>query len=115
MGSDPGLVRLIFDDPAELVRELVATLQAYWDAAFEVEWARLEPRLAEAVSAAGREIAAEGVYALIGRLSRQLRVDPVREEFGKDIPHHHRVEVTRAEPARARAERLRVAPRLAQL
>ena len=97
-GSDERLVQLLFDEPAELVGEFVGTVRAYWDAAFDAEWARLEPRLAEAVSDAGREIAAEGVYALIGQLSRQLRVDPVREEFGKDIPHDHRVEVTEQSP-----------------
>jgi DNA-binding transcriptional ArsR family regulator len=93
-GADPELVRLIFDDPAELTCAFADTVRAYWQAAFGEEWARLEPRLGDAVSEAGRQIAADGIYSLIGRLSRQLRVDPEREEFGKDIPHEHRVEVT---------------------
>jgi DNA-binding transcriptional ArsR family regulator len=92
------LVRLIFDEPPALAEEFAATVQDYWEAAFADEWARLEPRLAETVSEAGRQIAADGVYALIGGLSRQLRVDPVREEFGKDLPHDHRVEVTVGDP-----------------
>jgi DNA-binding transcriptional ArsR family regulator len=95
-GADPDLVRLIFDDPAELARAFGETVHAYWDAAFREEWARLEPLLDGTVSDAGRQIAAEGVYSLVGGLSRQLRVDPVREEFGKDIPHDHRVRVTNA-------------------
>lgn len=36
----------------------------------------------------------DGIYAFLQGLSRQLRVDPDREEFGLDIPHDHRVEIT---------------------
>lgn len=90
----PRLAELIFDDPRELTRLLVELLAEYWEAGFADEWGRLEPRLAAAVSDAGRTIAADGAYALLHGLSRRLRVDPVREEFGLDVPHEHRVEVT---------------------
>ena len=90
----PELAELIFDDPRGLTRMLAELLSDYWDEAFEDEWERLEPRLAAAVVDAGRTIAAGGVYALLHGLSPRLRVDPAREEFGLDVPHEHRVEVT---------------------
>jgi DNA-binding transcriptional ArsR family regulator len=96
-GSRP-LVELIFDDPAELGRRFAELLADYWEAAFSAEWARVEPRLADAVSEAGRVIAGDGVYSFLQRLPRQLRVDPAREEFGKDVPHDHRVAVTEENP-----------------
>jgi DNA-binding transcriptional ArsR family regulator len=97
-GASSDLLRLLFEDPPELARRFASLLSAYWEAAFSAEWARLEPRLADAVSEAGRVIAGEGVYAFLRGLPRQLRVDPAREEFGKDVPHDHRVEVTEESP-----------------
>jgi DNA-binding transcriptional ArsR family regulator len=90
----PRLAELIFDDPRGLTRIVVELLADYWEAAFAAEWERLEPRLAAAVSDAGRTIASDGVYALLRGLSPRLRVDPVREEFGLDLPHDHDVEIT---------------------
>ena len=94
LGASTELVELIFEDPVELMRQFTALVADYWDAAFAAEWERLEPRLAESVSAAGREIATDGIYAFLRGLSPGLRVDPEREEFGLDLPHDHRVEVT---------------------
>ena len=96
LGARSELAALIFDDPRELARTFAELLRDYWEAAFAAEWERLEPRLAAAVTDAGRVIAADGVYALLQGLSRRLRVEPAREEFGLDIPHDHRVEVTEA-------------------
>jgi Family of unknown function (DUF5937) len=93
-GASPELVSLVFDDPAELGRRFAALLADYWDAAFSDEWARLEPQLTDAVSQAGREIAVDGLYSFVRGLSPRLRVDPEREEFGLDLPHDHRVQVT---------------------
>ncbi|HEY3050387.1 MAG TPA: DUF5937 family protein [Gaiellaceae bacterium] len=93
-GASPELVALIFDDPAELGRRFGALLTDYWDAAFSEEWSRLEPRLTDAVSQAGREIAVGGLYPFVRGLSPRLRVDPEREELGLDLPHDHRVQVT---------------------
>src|SRR5215204_653775 len=75
-GASPELVALIFDDPAELGRRFAALVADYWEAAFADEWARIEPRLTEAVSQAGREIAVDGLYAFVRGLSPRLRVEP---------------------------------------
>jgi DNA-binding transcriptional ArsR family regulator len=88
------LAELVFDDPRKLAGMLVELLADYWEAAFSAEWKTLEPRLAGAVTDAGRTIAAGGVYSLLRGLSPSLRVDPGREEFGLDVPHDHRVEIT---------------------
>jgi DNA-binding transcriptional ArsR family regulator len=93
----PALAQLIFEDPRELARMLAELLADYWDEAFAAEWERLEPRLARAVVDAGRTIASEGLYSLLRGLSPRLRVDPASEEFGLDIPHDHRVEITEAD------------------
>jgi DNA-binding transcriptional ArsR family regulator len=98
MGADPQLAALIFDEPSELADRFAALLDDYWHAMFAREWKRLEPQLARTVVDAGRTMAREGVYALLGSLSRRLRVDPAREEVGIDIPHHHRVEPTHGNP-----------------
>jgi DNA-binding transcriptional ArsR family regulator len=90
----PAPAQLIFDDPRKLTRMLAELLADYWEAAFAAEWEQLEPRLATAVVEAGRTIASDGVYALLRGLSPRLRVDPAREEFGLDLPHDHRVELT---------------------
>ena len=94
LGASSELTGLIFDDPVELTRRFATLLADYWEVAFAEEWERLEPRLGDEVSQAGREIAVDGIYSFLHGLSRHLRVDPGREEFGLDIPHDHRVEIT---------------------
>lgn len=89
------VVRALLDDPVAVARRLTTMLARYWSAAFEREWRRLEGKLADAVSEAGRQIADEGLYALLLGLAPQLRVDPGRREFGIDVPHDHRVEIGR--------------------
>jgi DNA-binding transcriptional ArsR family regulator len=78
--------------------QLYAFLCRYWEAAFEAEWHRLEPKLAEAVIESGRQIAFGGVYSVIRQLSPQLVVDEQNGEFGKDVPHDHEVDVTEESP-----------------
>ena len=94
LGASAELTGLIFDDPVELTRRFTELATDYWEAAFAAEWKRLEPRLADEVVRAGREIAVDGIYSFLRGLSHQLRVDPEREEFGLDMPHDHRVEIT---------------------
>jgi DNA-binding transcriptional ArsR family regulator len=94
LGTSAHLASLIFDDPRQLALDFADLVGEYWEAAFAEEWGRLEPRLAGAVVDAGRQIAADGLYSFLRGLSPRLRVDAAREEFGLDLPHDHRVEVT---------------------
>ena len=87
------VARKLLEDPAAVTGRLVRLLERYWEAAFADEWRRLEPRLAAAVTEAGRQIADHGVYALLVGLAPQLRVDVRGAEFGIDVRHEHRVEV----------------------
>jgi DNA-binding transcriptional ArsR family regulator len=89
---------LLFDDPHELVERLAHLLEAYWEEAFAAEWARIESKLAESVSAAGREIASDGIFAFLVRLAPQLRVDRDGSSFGLDVPHEHRVALDSQNP-----------------
>ena len=73
-------------------------MRRYWKAGFDEEWEGLEPRLADTVAAAGRQIAAEGVYALLETLQPRLIVDRKRGEFVRRVPHEHIVEVTAENP-----------------
>ena len=83
----------LLEDPVAVAGRLVRLLERYWEAAFRDEWDRLEPRLASAVTDAGRQIADQGVYALLLGLAPQLRVDARSAEFGIDVQHEHRVEI----------------------
>lgn len=98
LGADPYLASLVFEDPVELAERFTDMVGAYWDEGFAEEWERIEPQLADAVSEAGVRIAVDGLYDFLRGLSLQLRVDPKREEFGIDVPHRHRVEVTEERP-----------------
>jgi hypothetical protein len=93
LGADHEAALLIFDDPRALARRFQELLAAYWEAAFEQEWERLEPRLAETVADAGRRIAGEGVYTYLTGLSPQLLIAPAEGEIRRDLPHEHTVEL----------------------
>lgn len=68
------LARLILDDPARLLGQFQHLLHDYWEHAFRAEWSRVEPSLADAVSAAGRDIAARGVRSALAGVSAELAV-----------------------------------------
>jgi DNA-binding transcriptional ArsR family regulator len=85
---------LLFDDPARLVERFASLLEAYWEEAFQAEWDRIEPRLAESVELAGRQIAGDGIHAFMLSLAPQLRVEAGGRTFGLDVPHEHRVQIT---------------------
>jgi hypothetical protein len=89
---------LLFDDPARLIERFATLLESYWQEAFAQEWERIEPRLAESVAIAGRQIAADGLHPFLLSLAPQLRVDPGGRSFGLDIPHDHRVPVGARNP-----------------
>jgi DNA-binding transcriptional ArsR family regulator len=90
--------RLLFEDPPALVERFARLLEDYSTVAFAAEWARLEPKLAESVAAAGRQIAGEGLYSFLLGLAPQLRVDPAGGTFGLDVPHDHRVPLADGQP-----------------
>src|SRR4029453_16216687 len=66
--------------------------------AFRDEWAALEPRLAEAVSEAGRRMAGAGLYAFLPPVSPPLRCEESREQCGAVPPRRHTVDVTEDRP-----------------
>ena len=88
----------LFDEPAAFVERFAALLEAYWEVAFAAEWARIEPRLAESVTTAGRAIASDGIFAFLVGLAPQLRVEPDGERFGLDVAHDHEVTVDAGSP-----------------
>ena len=94
LGASPELAALVFENPAELAERFTDMVGAYWDEGFREEWERIEPLLADVVTDAGRRLAAAGVYDFLRGVSLQLRVDEKREEFGIDVPHEHRLEIT---------------------
>ena len=96
-------------------RALRPLLEGYWDAAFEQEWARIEPLLADAIVQAGRRIAGGGLYGFLAGLAPALRVEPAEHRFGLDIPHDHTVTLSARSPLVLGPERLRLAARPREL
>jgi DNA-binding transcriptional ArsR family regulator len=94
VGGDLELAGLIFESPSALTGRFATLLADYWEAAFEEEWAALEPRLADTVAEAGRRIAADGVYVYLTGLSPQLLIEPRKREIRRELPHEHTVEVS---------------------
>jgi DNA-binding transcriptional ArsR family regulator len=87
------LIRLLLEDPGRLLERFQALLSNYWEAAFCEEWERLEPGFAEAVTEVGQSIADRGLYAILGDLRPEVRVDPASGTFWLDRSHEHVVEV----------------------
>lgn len=95
-GADAALAQLIFEAPERLLQRFSSLLASYWEAAFEDEWARLEPRLADTVADAGRRIAGDGLFTYLTGLSPHLLIEPRKREIRRDLPHEHTVEITPA-------------------
>lgn len=89
---------LLFADQRALVDRFACLLETYWHEAFGAEWARIEPKLAQSVVQAGRQVAEEGIHRFLVGLAPQLRVGPDGQSFGLDVPHEHRVAVTAESP-----------------
>jgi DNA-binding transcriptional ArsR family regulator len=93
-GRETGrLVHLLLDDPTAFAARFSAFLSRYWKAGFAAEWERIEPILADAVSTAGRQLAGEGLYGFLPRLSAELLVDASSETIAVDRHHEHEVVV----------------------
>ncbi|HZQ82134.1 MAG TPA: DUF5937 family protein [Gaiellaceae bacterium] len=88
----------LLDDPAAYAVRLARFLERYWCTAFESEWQRIEPLLAHAITESGRTLAAEGVWAVLGRLPPTCRVDVQRRELLIDLPHEHALRIDAANP-----------------
>jgi DNA-binding transcriptional ArsR family regulator len=87
------VAELIIDDPALVLERFVSLLRRYWAEAFRSEWERVEPRLADSVSEAGRQLADEGLYALLQSLWPEVRSDRDEERFWLERPHDHEVDI----------------------
>jgi DNA-binding transcriptional ArsR family regulator len=87
------LARLVLDDPARLLAAFQQLLHHYWEHAFAAEWSRIEDSLADAVSAAGRDIAAHGLHAALAGVSAELRVTSAGGAVTLSLarPHDHEV------------------------
>jgi DNA-binding transcriptional ArsR family regulator len=82
--TDPAL-RLAHDDPAAFVERLCRLFEDYWEAAFENEWRRLEPHLAESVAEAGRLMLAGGLAAFTRTLGPRVHAHRDGEGFDLDM------------------------------
>jgi DNA-binding transcriptional ArsR family regulator len=97
LGRETGrLLRLLLDDPAAFLAAFADFLERYWHAGFEHEWERIEPLVAAAVDEAERELAEQGLYAYLSRLSAELFVDAAAQTFTVDRRHEHEVFVDAA-------------------
>jgi DNA-binding transcriptional ArsR family regulator len=85
------LVRLALEDPLAVLDRFLNLLSAYWEAAFQVEWQRLEELLASNIAEAGTHIATHGLYAFLQSLWPEIRTDPAAERFWLERPHKHDV------------------------
>lgn len=75
-GPDAGrLVRALLDDPATVLAEVQQLFADYWDAAFAEEWERIEPKLAHAVSSAGRVLVDGDLFSFLSSVSPRVRGD----------------------------------------
>ncbi|MQA79311.1 MAG: helix-turn-helix domain-containing protein [Streptosporangiales bacterium] len=73
------------DDPPAFIERLCRLLEDYWDAAFEKEWLRVEPRLADSVSEAGRLLLTAGLTGFVDTLGPRVRGYPGRRQFDLDV------------------------------
>jgi DNA-binding transcriptional ArsR family regulator len=90
------LALLLLDDPVRLLQRFQALLHDYWEHAFEAEWSRIEDSLADAVSAAGHDIAARGVRAALRGVSAELRVSQADDAVSLSLarPHDHQLRLS---------------------
>jgi DNA-binding transcriptional ArsR family regulator len=92
------LARGLLDDPRAFARRFCDFLAEFWEAAFEHEWSRIDPILSQAVSGAGRLLAGDGIWPVLGRLPSHCRVDRERGELLIDLPHQHDVAISAENP-----------------
>ena len=101
--------------PAAPRRPVRPAAGGYWEEAFAAEWQRVEPLLAEGVVAAGRQIAAGGVFAFLVGLAPAAPRRAGRLRFRPRRPSRPSRRPRRRQSAPARSERLRLAARAREL
>ena len=69
------LARLALEDPRAVLSQFAEVLSAYWEHAFEPEWGRLEPLLADTVTEAGRDLATAGPHAFLSKINPRVGAD----------------------------------------
>jgi DNA-binding transcriptional ArsR family regulator len=86
------LTRVGLESRDRLAERFLGFLVAYWEqAGFREEWERTEALLADAITTAGREIAANGLFSMLGNLRPKVGVDAdagelwVRKEAEEEI------------------------------
>ncbi|MEA2614552.1 MAG: hypothetical protein QOE72_335 [Chloroflexota bacterium] len=76
------LTRVGLESPLELAQRFLEFLGRYWDEGrFRDEWERIEPKLADTVTTAGRMIAEHGFYAWLQGLRPKVTVDEAAGSF----------------------------------
>ena len=88
------LALLALDEPRALMERFQSMLARYWEEVFDREWSRLEPRIAEGITEAGRVIATSGLFAFLDGLRPEVRVDRSSGSFSLDRVHDHMVDLT---------------------
>lgn len=91
-------VSMLLHDPVAFAHAFADLLADYWLAGFGEMWARIEEPLEHSIAESRRQLAQDGVWAVLGRLPRHCRVDYGRRELLIDLPHAHRVEVGSQRP-----------------
>jgi DNA-binding transcriptional ArsR family regulator len=82
------LARIGLESPLELAGRFLEFLTRYWEeAGFRQEWERIEPKLADTVTHAGRDIAEQGLYTWLQSLGHRVRVDAAAGTFriGREV------------------------------
>ena len=87
------LAQLALAAPRDLIERLCAMLDAYWTAAFEREWRRIEREIAVSVEFAGAELARGGIYGFLDSLGLEVRTDRSAGRFSFERLHEHVVEI----------------------
>jgi DNA-binding transcriptional ArsR family regulator len=82
--TDPAL-RMAREDQLAFVERLCRLLEGYWAAAFEREWQRLEPQLAESVAEAGRLLLTGGLSAFVQTLGPRIRTHSDGQRIELDV------------------------------
>lgn len=83
--SDGSAVRMALEEPVAFFNRLCHVLSDYWDAAFEQEWQRWEPHLADSVAEAGRQLLEGGLPAFVRTLGPRVRAHSEGEGFDLDM------------------------------